>query len=167
MSKSYNQKMKILNIMKILLEKTDENHVITMPEIILELENIGIKAERKSIYDDMEALRLFGLDIINRKGHPAGYYIASRQFGMFDGHTTDVDILLENRFVGVVIDRFGKDVTIRKHDEEHFVAKVKVVVSNQFYGWLTGLGVGVKLIAPDSVVNENRIYLENLIKQYK
>lgn len=327
MSKSYNQKMKILYIMKILLDETDENHVFAMSEIISKLECLGIKAERKSIYDDMEALRLFGVDIINRREQPAGYYIASRQFelpelkllvdavqaskfitykksrelikkieslssrseaqqlqrqvfvsnrvktmnesiyynvdkihtaisadtkisfqyyewsvtkemqikkngqkyvispwalswddenyymigfdeevsmikhyrvdkmlnidllndlrvgrelfnnfdtasytqrtfGMFGGQEVDVDILFKNKFIGVVIDRFGKDVTIRKQDEEHFVAKVKVVVSNQFFGWLTGLGKGVKINAPKSVVTDFQRFLEQVISQY-
>ena len=49
-----NQKLKILYLMKILLEKTDETHSITMPEIIAELKKYGVNAERKSIYNDIE-----------------------------------------------------------------------------------------------------------------
>ena len=76
-----NQKLKILYLMKILLEKTDENHSITMPEIISSLEAYGITAERKGIYSDIENLRLYGLDIIGEKRDKAfAYRIASRQF---------------------------------------------------------------------------------------
>ena len=53
MAKGNNQKLKIVYLMKILLEKTDETHSITMPEIITELESYGIGAERKSIYSDI------------------------------------------------------------------------------------------------------------------
>lgn len=64
MAKGNNQKLKILYLMKILLEKTDETHSITMSEIILSLEAYGISAERKSIYSDIESLRQYGMDII-------------------------------------------------------------------------------------------------------
>lgn len=81
MKKPY-QKLKILYLAKILLEKTDEEHTITVPQMIAELEKAGISAERKSIYDDLEALQLFGLDICSRKSRTTDYYIASRDFEM-------------------------------------------------------------------------------------
>ncbi len=40
----------------------------------------GISAERKSIYDDIERLKLFGCDILSRRSEPKGYYLASRDF---------------------------------------------------------------------------------------
>ena len=64
MAKSPNQKLKLLYLMKILLEQTDENHRITMTEIIENLASYNISAERKSLYNDIESLRLYGLDII-------------------------------------------------------------------------------------------------------
>ena len=54
MAKSYNQKLKILYIMRELLDKTDEKHSLTASDLIVMLENNGITAERKSIYDDIE-----------------------------------------------------------------------------------------------------------------
>ena len=76
-----NQKLKILYLMKILLEKTDETHSITMPEIIAELKAYGVNAERKSIYSDIENLRLYGLDIIGEKEDKAfSYRVGNRQF---------------------------------------------------------------------------------------
>ena len=81
MAKLPNQKLKILYLMKVLLEKTDESHSITMPEIIAELEAYGITAERKSIYNDMECLRQYGLDIIGEQYDRTYYYrIGNRQF---------------------------------------------------------------------------------------
>ena len=80
MAKSANQKMKLLYLMRILLEKTDENHTMSVPDMIKELACYDISAERKSIYDDLEALRLFGLDIEQVKGRTTGYYVASREF---------------------------------------------------------------------------------------
>ena len=54
-------KFKLLYIMKILMDKTDENHAMTVNEIIAELEKYDIKAERKSIYSDIDLLSDFGL----------------------------------------------------------------------------------------------------------
>ncbi len=80
MPKSANQKLKIIYLMQLLLQRTDENHRLTVQEMIDELAKHDISAERKSIYADLEALRQFGLDIVQSKGKSTGYYIASRDF---------------------------------------------------------------------------------------
>ncbi len=80
MSGRQNQKLKLLFLMKIFLEKTDDTHTITVNELIMQLQRYGITAERKSIYDDIEALRHFGLDIICRKSKTFDYYIGKRYF---------------------------------------------------------------------------------------
>lgn len=74
------QKLKMMYLAKILLEKTDEEHTITVPEMISELAKLGISAERKSIYDDLEYLQLFGLDICSNRTRTTNYYVASRDF---------------------------------------------------------------------------------------
>ncbi len=74
------QKLKLFYLMKILLEKTDEEHTITVPEMIAELGKLGISAERKSVYDDLEYLKLFGLDVCSRKTRTHDYFIGSREF---------------------------------------------------------------------------------------
>ena len=67
--------------MRILLERTDETHSMTMPEILEALESYGIHAERKSIYSDIESLRVFGLDIIGEQNDRTYYYhVGSRRF---------------------------------------------------------------------------------------
>ena len=63
-----------------LLRQTDEDHPLTVAQIIEALAREDIKAERKSIYDDLEALRLFGLDVQCRKGKTPGWFIGSREF---------------------------------------------------------------------------------------
>ncbi len=80
MSKSSNQKLKLLYLLKILMEKTDTDHTLTVPEMIQELNKYEINAERKSIYDDIESLKTFGIDILCRKSKTYDYYIASRSF---------------------------------------------------------------------------------------
>lgn len=309
-----NQKLKQLYLMKILLENTDETHSMTMPDIVSVLKVYDITAERKSIYDDMEALRLYGMDIIGEKSgktylyhigsrdfelaelkllvdsvqsskfitakksneligkiermaskyeakqlhrqvyvaeriktmnesiyynvdiihnaiannvkirfqyfqwnvdkkqelrHGGEYYLispwalswdnenyyligydhkagiikhyrvdkmlniseteekregkqlfrqfdmaiyAKKMFGMFDGKEQSVRIECVNSFAGVMIDRFGKSVTMIKTDEEHFVVNVTVAVSRQFLSWIISLGDGVVITAPEDVV---------------
>lgn len=75
-----NNRLKILYLYRILFEKTDEKHSISMNEIIRELELCGISAGRKALYEDIEALRAYGLDVVTVKGNCAGYYVASREF---------------------------------------------------------------------------------------
>lgn len=328
MAKGTNQKLKILYLMKILMERTDENHSITMPEIISALEAYGISAERKSIYSDMESLRTYGLDIVgeaegktfyyrvvdrtfelaelkllvdsvqsakfitekksnelikkienlsskyeaqqlqrqvytsNRiktlnesiyynvdllhdainensqiKFHyfqwnvdkkmelrkDGAYYVVSpwglswddenyyliafdatankikhyrvdkmlhieltgekregkdhfdkfdmalyakKMFGMFAGEEENVKIECHNRLAGVIIDRFGKDVTMIKKDIDHFTVNVKVAVSKQFLAWVMALGNDAKIIGPDLVVQQVKDELTRLCELY-
>jgi len=77
-------------------------------------------------------------------------------FGMYGGEPTTVTLEGRNDLVGVVIDRFGKDVTISKKDDEHFTAQVNVAVSRQFLGWVFAIGNGLKITAPESVVEQMR-----------
>jgi len=80
MASSSNQKLKLLYLLKILLEKTDAQNPMTMAEIISALARHGIQAERKSLYSDMELLRQFGVDVEMQRSKTVGYYVAERQF---------------------------------------------------------------------------------------
>ena len=81
MARSSYQKLKPLYIMNYLLQNTDEDHPVTVNQIISYLDSQGISAERKSIYSDIEALQYFGLDIVQSgSGRSCGYYIAHRTF---------------------------------------------------------------------------------------
>ena len=328
MAKGANQKLKILYLMKILMERTDENHSITMPEIISALEAYGISAERKSIYSDIESLRTYGLDIVGEAEGKTFYYrvvdrtfelaelkllvdsvqsakfitekksnelikkieslssryeaqqlqrqvytsnriktlnesiyynvdllydainensqirfhyfqwnadkkmelrkdgayyvvspwglswddenyymvafdaaankikhyrvdkmlhieligeeregknhfdkfdmalYAKKMFGMFAGEEESVKIECHNRLAGVMIDRFGKDITMIKKDSEHFIVNVKVAVSKQFLAWVMALGSDAKIIGPDWVVQQVKDELKRLYELY-
>lgn len=76
------KKKKLLYLLKILLEKTDGDHALTLPQMLEELESLGITAERKSIYDDIETLRSVGVDIETRKNRTFQYYIGKRCFSL-------------------------------------------------------------------------------------
>ncbi len=327
MPKSSNQKLKLLYLMKIFQEKTDEAHYLSVPELIAELGRYGIKAERKSIYDDIEALRFFGLDIESARSKTTGYYLASRTFelpelkllvdsvqsskfithkktlelirkieslcsvyeaqslqrqvyvanriktmnesiyynvdkihsgigdnqqisfkyfeyavtkekvfkkngdryivspfaltwddenyyliaydsqagmikhyrvdkmtdilvtrekrdgleifqnldialyskklfSMFSGEEVTVRIQFKNRLIGVVLDRFGRDVTIIQSGEDHFTISVDVAVSQQFLAWICSFGDEAKILSPDSVVEELKAHVRQVLAQY-
>lgn len=95
---SQNQKMKLIYLMDILRERTDDDHVMTMQELISALSKHDIPAERKSIYADIELLRLYGLDIEARKSKTFGYYLASRQFELPELKLL-VDAVRSSRFI--------------------------------------------------------------------
>ena len=80
MAKKANQKAKLLYLQKILLEETDAEHALTIQQLIEKLAELEIPAERKSLYDDMETLQAFGLDIIATRSRANIYKIGSRLF---------------------------------------------------------------------------------------
>ena len=80
MARSSKQKLKLLYLMAYLLRCSDEQHPVTVRQMIEELARHDISAERKSIYDDLEALRLYGLDIVQQPGQITAYYVGERDF---------------------------------------------------------------------------------------
>ena len=85
MPKAPRQKLKLLYIKDFLLANTDENHAVTVKDIIKHLDKCGISAERKSIYDDIELLKLSGLDICSEKRDKSVWYnVVSRDFEIYE-----------------------------------------------------------------------------------
>ena len=74
-----NQKQKMLNLLQILYEQTDENHPLSAPRIVELLRERGIECERKTIYRDIESLVGFGFEIMQSTS-PQGYYLGDRLF---------------------------------------------------------------------------------------
>lgn len=328
MPKSEKQKQKLLYIIKMLQEKSDEAHPIKMEAILEMLDCEGIKAERKSIYNDMDTLRDFGYDIVLTKGKNGGYFLAyrdfdvaelkvlvdavqasrfittkkskeligkittlageheaknlkrevyvmnrikseneaiyynvdeihnaiennkqitfkyleysvnkeavprrngktykvspralawneekyyliaydsdadliknyrvdkikdidvtdepriilekdrnfdvaeycNRAFGMYCGDDETITVRFPNHLIGVVIDRFGKEVNIYNSGDDSFETRLNVSVSPQLFGWLTGLGADVKIVRPERVVEQYKQYIQEIMKQYK
>lgn len=328
MARSGMQKMKILLVMRELLEKTDEFHPITTTELVSMLERNGIAAERKRVYHDIEILKKFGIDIENRREQPSGYYVSSRDFefpelkllvdavqcarfitrkkseelirkleklaskeearqlqrqvfvlnriktkneniyysvdqihtaiaqnakirfqyyewtiskkihlrkngmfyeispwaltwddenyymvgydpqgkmikhyrvdkmlklqilkvpregrelfskfdiasytqkmfGMFGGTEETVRLVCDNELIGVMIDRFGKEIPIYPQGENHFAIVVRVNVSQHFYGWLFALGNGVRIESPNRVVEQFKKHMWAIGQNYK
>ncbi len=328
MARNGNGKFRLLYLQKIFLERTDEEHGITMPEIVKALKEYGVSAERKSLYGDIQALQEYGMDIVGeQKGRSYSYYIASREFeqpelkllvdavqsskfvterksnelirkleslcskheakklqrqvyvsgriktmnesiyynvdeiqnaignnekirfqyfqwnvkkemelrrggeyylispwavswdnenyymigydsdadtikyyrvdkmlklsaagekregqeafekmdlaalskktfSMFAGIEQYVKLEFVNEMAGIAIDRFGRDVSVLKKDEDHFIVNVNVAVSRQFLAWIVSLGDGVRVLGPDTVVRQMREEAERLAAVY-
>ena len=88
-------------------------------------------------------------------------------FSMFGGEITPVTMVFQNRMMGAVMDRFGRDVVVMKEDERHFRITVPVAVSNQFYGWVFGLGKMVRIVSPESVKEGMKKALADIAQRYE
>ena len=89
-----------------------------------------------------------------------------KNFGMFAGEEETVKLEVHNRLIGVILDRFGTEVMIIPADENHFRVNVKVSVSNQFFGWLFGLGSDVRILAPENVKEKLKEEIKRIEQQY-
>ena len=98
MARSANQKLKLLYLYRILMEQTDEDHPLTVQELITQLAQYDIQAERKSIYDDLAALARFGVDVQCRKGRSAGWFVGGRDFELPELKLL-VDAVQSSRFI--------------------------------------------------------------------
>ena len=75
------QKLKMLYLMKIFSEETDDSNFLTLQQIIQKLKEYGVMADRKTLYVDFDELRTFGVDIIMEKiGRNSYYHIGRRDF---------------------------------------------------------------------------------------
>ncbi|MBR5338151.1 MAG: WYL domain-containing protein [Lachnospiraceae bacterium] len=99
MPKGTNQKLKLYYLARIMTEKTDDDHGITMAQIRSYLENYDVTADRKSLYDDLEALRVLGIDIIGEKvGRDYYYHVGKKQFEIAELKLL-VDAIQSSKFI--------------------------------------------------------------------
>ena len=114
--KGDNQKLKMLYLVKIFSEETDDNHALTMPQIVDKLAACGVNAERKTLYQDFEELRRFGFDIIaEHEGKNHYYYLGSRDFEL-----PELKLLVDSV-------QSAKFITDRKSDQ--LIKKLESLVS--------------------------------------
>ena len=116
MSRGSNQKFKFTYLMKVMLEKTDDEHSLTMPQILEELYKYGVSAERKSIYEDFKDMANFGIEIIKeQKGRETFYHIVGRDFELAE--------------VKLLIDAVQSAKFITQKKSKTLISKVKGFVS--------------------------------------
>ena len=90
MSKKNNQKIKIMALYDILRRETDEEHPMSTAELIAKLADMGIPAERKSLYEDIRVLNEFGYEVLTVREKANMYYVVDRAFD-----TAELKILLD------------------------------------------------------------------------
>ena len=97
-------------------EKTDDEHSLTMPQILEELEKYEVSAERKSIYEDFKDMSNFGIEVIKeQKGRETFYHIAGREFELAE--------------VKLLIDAVQSAKFITQKKSKSLISKVKNFVS--------------------------------------
>ena len=133
MPKSVNQKQKLLFLLDYLRQNTDETHTVTTPQIIDHLAANGIRAERKSIYNDIQTLCDYGYDIIRTEGAHAGYRIADRTFELPEVKLL-VDLVQSSKFITTKKSRqlIGKlEQLVSKNDAKKLQRQVVVADRNK------------------------------------
>ena len=188
MAKSCNQKGKILYLERMLSETTSEKP-ISMQAILAKLEEQGIRAERKSIYDDLETLRDFGMVINYRRGREGGYFAERKEQSnpsdetgkMADvtgqaiapvpnrtgENTKELKLICQNSAKKKIQRAFGQDVLCKAKGEDTFTVIVETVVDKAFFGWLASMGRNVHILKPKKVAVAYRDYLKNIARDYK
>ena len=89
-----------------------------------------------------------------------------KTFGMFGGPDANVVLRCKNGLAGVIIDRFGREISLVPEDGEHFHVHVTVAVSPQFFGWVTGIGPGIEIASPADVREAYGAYLAEILSKY-
>ena len=95
---------------------------------------------------------------------PASF--TKQSFGMFQGKKERVEMVFHNSLIDTVIDKFGKEVWLTTVDDSHVKITVTVSVSQQFFGWVFGLGGKVKITGPDSVVKKMQKMISAADRRY-
>ena len=94
-----NQKLRIFYILQILMNRTDEDHILRAPDIIRILnEEYGMSCDRRTVYSEVETLQQLHVDIIVIKGKTPGYFVASRDFELPELKIL-VDIVQASKFI--------------------------------------------------------------------
>lgn len=91
---------------------------------------------------------------------------AKKTFGMYGGKDAEITLLCHNGLAGVILDRFGQDIWMIPEGENYFRTKVIVTVSRQFFGWITGIGDKIQIIAPKDIREEYKEYLQEVLLKY-
>ena len=189
---SFDQKLRTLYLMEILLERTDDEHMLNASELCTILDQeYGISTDRRTIYTEKEVLDKFGLDIQQKKGKCPGYYIGVREFELPELKLL-VDAVQSSKFItekkskeliqkleklccksdADMLSKYVFIVNRPKTENEtvyynvDYIHRVPVSVSTQFFGWLTGIGSGMRIVGPEDVKQQYKEYLQSVLQNY-
>ena len=115
------KRTKLLALLHIFEQKTDENHLLNVPQLVELLEQQGILAERKSIYSDIDTLCALGYDIQLRRGRGGGYYMTEAPFELAELKLL-VDAVYASKFITarkskILIDKLGQFTSTYRQEE--------------------------------------------------
>ena len=162
---------------KVLVEKKGE-YIVSPWALIWDDENYYLLGYdgKMGIMKHYRVDKMKGIDVTEeaREGEEAYASIdlarySQQTFGMFGGETDRVDLEFIEEFVGVMIDRFGKEIPILpgKRGDGWLRTTVDVTVSEQFLGWIFSLGDGIRITGPAGVVWEYREMLRRVAEGYR
>ena len=117
------------------------------------MDNVKLSDERRDGKEEYNALR------VSER--------SAKLFSMYGGAEERITLRFSNHLTGVVIDRFGKDIVMRPDGKNHFTIIVSVEVSNQFFGWLCGLGKAVRLVSPAHIAEQLKDYVKGIAGMYE
>ena len=89
---------------------------------------------------------------------------SKKTFGMFAGEERTLQLVADASMTGVLVDRFGRDVPIRRLDEKNVLVRANVAVSPHFYGWLAGFAGKISIYGPADVKESYREYIKELLE---
>ncbi|MFW5779838.1 MAG: helix-turn-helix transcriptional regulator [Bacillota bacterium] len=87
-------------------------------------------------------------------------------FSMFAGELTHVQMLAHNELIDVIVDKFGEKVGMKVFDEEHVLLSVDVQISPTFFAWCFTFGQKLRIISPQSVVDEMKSRAKEILDLY-
>lgn len=85
---------------------------------------------------------------------------AKNHVSMFAGQETTVTLKCPKKLCGVLLDKFGTDISIRE-DGEFIRARIPVAVSPQFFGW--AVGIGATITAPEAAAEAYKEHLQSIL----
>ena len=183
MSKCGNQKLKILYLLQLLYDKSDQTHPVTMEQMLAYLAENGVAAERKSLYSDIEALRSFGVNVVLRKSKPSGYYlegsrgkrsrsnligrhIAGKPRKNANAPSRPVELECGGTLAPAVAKSLGGQTAPKPGANGLYHVAGCAAITPQFYAWLFYYGEEVRLLAPPDAVEHMQAQLQRALALY-
>jgi predicted DNA-binding transcriptional regulator YafY len=156
--KIYRHDGRLYRVSPISLVFSEENYYLVA-------EDLGDGVRKNFRVDKMDVLSDTAEKALLREGrfNPAEY--SRKIFGMYGGREELVTLECKERLSGVIIDRFGKDVTMIPTDFG-FRVSVRVMVSPTFFAWVMGFAKDMRIISPASVIAEIKEKIEELLAVY-
>ena len=124
MSRKEGQKRKLLVLLEILARETDEKHPLSVPQLVEKLQEHGVVAERKSVYDDLNTLNNLPdtkYEIVQQRGRGGGYYMTDAPFELAELKLL-VDAVYASKFITarkskILIDKLGQFTSTYRQEE--------------------------------------------------